>query len=280
MRHFRAYLIGRPFVVRTDHAALQWIQGFKEPEGQVARWLEQLQEFDFSLEHRPGKCHQNADALSRFPCRQCGQSHVEVRSDAPAEVFPVPAVVNLWVLPWTTQELREAQLADPELNSVIEWLEDGKGRPCMSLSREVLFRRWDDTCEDTSQQLLIVSQSLVPLVIQSLHNGVGGGHLGLIKTLAIIKDRFFWPGMRSDVEDWCQQCSSCASRKSPSQTPWAPVPTYVGYPMERIALDLLGPLPTTRHGNKHILVVQSYSIPPHVWKGNPSTSLCDVWKDP
>ena len=51
MRHIRAYLIGRPFVVRTDHAALQWLQGFKEPEGQVARWLEQLQEFDFSLEH-------------------------------------------------------------------------------------------------------------------------------------------------------------------------------------------------------------------------------------
>ena len=52
MRHFRAYLIGRPFVVCTDHAAVQWLQGFKEPEGQVARWL---QEFDFSLEHRPGK---------------------------------------------------------------------------------------------------------------------------------------------------------------------------------------------------------------------------------
>ena len=65
--------------------------------------------------------------------------------------------------------------------------------------------------------------------------------------------------MRSDVEDWCQQCSSCASGKSPSQTPQAPlVPTYVGYPMEHIALDLLGPLPTTRHGNKHILVVSDY----------------------
>ena len=134
MRHFRAYLIGRPFVVRTDHTALQWLQGFKEPEGQVARWLDQLQEFDFSLEHRPGKCHQNADALSRLPCRQCGQSHdgIQVESDAPAEVFAVPSVASSWVLPWTTQELWEAQLADPELKSVIEWLEAGKGRPCRS----------------------------------------------------------------------------------------------------------------------------------------------------
>ena len=56
---------------------------------------------------------------------------MEVKNDAPANVFAVPAVVNSLVLPWTSQELREAQLADPELKSVIEWLEDGKGRPCM-----------------------------------------------------------------------------------------------------------------------------------------------------
>ena len=122
MRHIRAYLIGRPFVVRTDHVGLH------------GRYEPQLQELDFSLEHRPGKCHQNADALSRLPCRQCGQSHdgIQVESDAPAEVFAVPSVANSWVLPWTTQELREAQLADPELKSVIEWLEAGKGRPCRS----------------------------------------------------------------------------------------------------------------------------------------------------
>ena len=97
------------------------------------------------------------------------------------------------------------------------------------------------------------------MVIQSLHNGVGGGHLGLTKTLAKIEDRFFWPEMRGDVEDWCQQCPNCASRKSPTQNHRAPlIPSYVGCPMECIALDLLGPLPTTRHGNKHILVVCDY----------------------
>ena len=82
---------------------------------------------------------------------------------------------------------------------------------------------------------------------------------GLTKTLAKIKDRFFWPGMRSNFEDWCQQCPSCASRKSPTQTPRAPlIPSYVGYAMEHIALDLLGPLPTTHNGNKHTLVVCDY----------------------
>ena len=30
--------LGRKFVLRTDHSALQWLHSFKEPEGQVARW--------------------------------------------------------------------------------------------------------------------------------------------------------------------------------------------------------------------------------------------------
>ncbi|KAL5503667.1 hypothetical protein EMCRGX_G010652 [Ephydatia muelleri] len=48
-KHFRSYLLARRFVLRTDHSALQWLYSFKEPEGQTARWLEMLQEFDFEL---------------------------------------------------------------------------------------------------------------------------------------------------------------------------------------------------------------------------------------
>ena len=46
MGQFRPYLLGRPFTVQIDHSALQWLYSFKEPEGQVARWLESLAEAD------------------------------------------------------------------------------------------------------------------------------------------------------------------------------------------------------------------------------------------
>ena len=68
MGQFRPYLYGRRFTAWTDHGALQWLCLFKEPEGQVARWLEYLAEYNFTVEHRPGKKHGNADPLSRHPC--------------------------------------------------------------------------------------------------------------------------------------------------------------------------------------------------------------------
>jgi len=58
-------LLGSRFLVRTDHAALQWLQKTPEPIGQQARWLETLEEFQYDIEQRPGHQHGNADALSR-----------------------------------------------------------------------------------------------------------------------------------------------------------------------------------------------------------------------
>ena len=88
VQHFRPYLLGSRFLLRTDHT---WLWNFKEPEGQIARWLERLQEYDFTVQHRPGKKHSNADALSRLPCHQCGrESHSHMA--LPEEVaFPCTA---------------------------------------------------------------------------------------------------------------------------------------------------------------------------------------------
>jgi len=52
VRIFHPYLYGRCFKARTDHNSLRWLKNFREPEGQVARWLEILAEFDFDILHR------------------------------------------------------------------------------------------------------------------------------------------------------------------------------------------------------------------------------------
>ena len=72
VKHFKHYLYGKEFLVRSDHGSLRWLFRFKNPEGQLARWLEILSSFKFQIQHSQGLQHRNADALSRLPCRQCG----------------------------------------------------------------------------------------------------------------------------------------------------------------------------------------------------------------
>ena len=98
MDHFRYYLLGRKFRLRTDHHSLVWLMSFKEPQGQVARWLEHLQEYNYEIEHRLWRLHNNADALSRRPrpqhgncpsCTPTGLSQVTVVTrDLPASETP------------------------------------------------------------------------------------------------------------------------------------------------------------------------------------------------
>lgn len=66
------HLYGRHFLIRSDHGALRWLCNFKNPEGQLARWLETLSAYDYVIEHRAGRVHSNADALSRRPCCDSG----------------------------------------------------------------------------------------------------------------------------------------------------------------------------------------------------------------
>ena len=85
LRHFRPYLYGRHIIVRTDHGALRWLINFKDPVGQVARWLEILGEYNYTVVHRPGRSHQNADSLSRKVCTQCGWKAEQQTTKSTAE---------------------------------------------------------------------------------------------------------------------------------------------------------------------------------------------------
>ena len=65
IEYFRQYLLGRRFIVRSDHQALIWLYSLKEPRGKIARWIEILSHYDFAIEYRPGKKQGHCDALSR-----------------------------------------------------------------------------------------------------------------------------------------------------------------------------------------------------------------------
>eukprot|EP00731_Ephydatia_muelleri_P026771 Em0018g871a len=64
---FKVYLLGRKFVVQTDHRALEWLEKLKENNARLCRWSLALQPYSFGVEHRTGTMNLNADALSRNP---------------------------------------------------------------------------------------------------------------------------------------------------------------------------------------------------------------------
>ena len=128
IHHFCPYLLGRRFILRTDHGSLTWLSRFKNPERQLARWLEQLQEYDFEIHHQPGKKHQNADALSRLPCSQCGRvSHVDN-----TELFQEVQVVgnlqqqkqNSFLKEKGKEEIRQLQLQDDSIGFMLKAREE------------------------------------------------------------------------------------------------------------------------------------------------------------
>ena len=93
VKHFRRYVLGRRVIVRNDHAALQWLRRTPEPIGQQARWLEQLEEYEFEVVHRAGAQHGNADAMSRRPCdkaRCCRTTYLTYPNEAAEEQVESP----------------------------------------------------------------------------------------------------------------------------------------------------------------------------------------------
>jgi site-specific DNA-cytosine methylase len=88
VKSLRHYLHGHHFTVITDHQPLKWLMANEALVGKHARWALSLQDFDFTVVHRPGAIHQNADALSRFP-RDCSVDLTGARLDVEANVATV-----------------------------------------------------------------------------------------------------------------------------------------------------------------------------------------------
>ena len=269
LHHFRQYLIGAPFVIRTDHGALTWLQNFKSPEGQLARWLEKLQEYNFTIVHRPGRKHNNADALSRLPCQQCGRNTEDTIASISSSTISGG---------YSSEEIRCMQLDDKCLGELLQAKESHQ-KPSQDHSKSQsteyrrLYQQWDQLIvrsgvlwryyaqpnEKMSWFQLIVPQPLRSDIMKEAHEGISGGHLGQEKTLHRIKQRFYWPGYFNDVRNWCASCCSCTTRKTPAPSRHAPMGTITaGYPMQIVAADLLGPLPESENGNSYILVVADY----------------------
>lgn len=379
IKQFHPYLYGLQFLVRSDHAALTWLLKFKNAEGQLARWLEVLGTYNFTIQHRPGKQHGNADGLSRRPCSPCRycdrketneseycrgescrvttrsrkqldrtkQGSMNTRNDddrvltesEPASVGehrPLPSSLGERSSSASTsgmeslacsptiegessprarddtpkidvnvssqegsksgltpprpmkgaspdevgkvcdQTVIEAQTSDPVISLLYDWKTEDR-RPCwenissmgteikqywsqwdrIKLENGMLHREWHGDRTVTKQ--LIIPNALQPEILKMIHDDAVSGHLGIKRTLARLRNRFYWVNCDAAVAKWCNECQICQTRKGPAIKQKAPMKQYiVGAPLERVAIDIAGPFPETALGNKYILSMSDY----------------------
>lgn len=276
---FREYLLGQKCVVYTDNNPLSHLLSAKL--GAVEqRWAAQLASFDFELKYRSGKSNKNADALSRkswtsqaltpfpqgtplsslqHPVLQGQQAHA---SQSVTAVFPHCA----------PSDLHACQQEDPVIQEVATFWRQ-KQRPAyeerQGLSRpaRVLLGQWDRLVEldgllyrqtfrsdgGGAVNQLLLPRALISDVLTHVHQE--HGHQGVDRTLALLRNRCYWPGMSHEVAQWCQACERCQFAKNNKEA----ARSYMGHllasrPNEIVAIDftLLEPTPT---GVENVLVM-------------------------
>ena len=223
-KHFRCYLYGRKFILRTDHSALKYLHAFADNNSRLLRWSLRLTEFDFTVEHRPGTQIRHVESLSRV-------------------IQSVTSGQDL-----TRDEVKRAQECDKFCQSPETGKAEGRSE-YFTDEDGVIYRR-----RKNGEHQVMVPASLVDRVIGLNHDPVTVGHPGRNRTLGILCLRFYWPGMRRDVEAYVQRCHTCQQTK-PRHEFKAPMgdvsePTT---PFEITAMDVCGPFPRTENGNRYLL---------------------------
>ena len=108
---------------------------------------------------------------------------------------------------------------------------------------------------DGSQQV-VVPQTLVSRVLYMEHYPPSAGHPGAHRMFQTIRRTFFWPRIAEDVYETVRNCDVCARNRIAEKRKTNPLKLFPAKgPLESVAMDILGPLPRTKHGNRFLLVI-------------------------
>ena len=123
----------------------------------------------------------------------------------------------------------------------------------------VLQRLWESSDGKTSCWQLVIPKNKRAEILREAHGGTTSGHFSARKTLGRLRQCVYWMGMRKDVLEWCKACDACSAKMGPGRRALAPLQLYqVGAAMERVAVDIVGPLPETVRGNRFVCVAMDY----------------------
>ena len=137
-------------------------------------------------------------------------------------------------------------------------MEDGKLGPLTRRTTKFMSYEHAHTQYSAESEILqtLVPEHLIQDCLFFHHEEMG--HPGRNRTMTNIKRRYYWHSMVKDVWQHTRKCQHCNCRKANNAVPVTPVQSYniMSSPMERVHIDLSGPFPLTRAGNKYTCVVK------------------------
>jgi hypothetical protein len=227
LKHWQHYLIHREFVLYTDHDSLRHINSQKTLNARHARWVDFLQQFSLVLKHKAGAENRVADALSR-------KHHL---------------LATLTVEVTAFAELKQQYQNDPDFGKTFGQLSIGASPAPAKFTLVEGYLFYDN-------RLCLPRTSIREFVINELHSRGIAGHFGRDKTIHLVEDRFYWPGLKRDVGTIIQRCRVCQLAKGTKQNTglYSPLPIPEG-PWEDISMDFILGLPRTVRGHDSIFVV-------------------------
>ena len=270
---FRDYLLPSTFVVYTDNNPLAHLKTAKL--GAVEqRWVSDLASFDFVVKYKPGKIHENVDALSRRDPVQTLSN--DMFSSLPIELGAQGSELKgtegyLGTFPThTLKDLQDFQQNDDVIRRFSYWFNLGRCPTPIERKLErrgvlVLLNHWKrvrlkdglyyrlaEGLNDDELWQLVLPDSLKEYVLTGCHDDLG--HQGIDRTYQTIRKRCYWPFMFQDVKDWCSMCKRCMTAKMPFPRIQPSMGTLAATrPLQVLAIDftLLDPA----QGKENVLVI-------------------------
>lgn len=243
----RTLLINIEFKIVTDCQALVYLCANKTKNPQIVRWYALLGEFNFDIEHRPGERISHVDALSRAPV------------DAPNDVTELSEIADaVYTIVSVDDEIRMYQSADEVLQKKSEILRKPVRERTAHEKSEVrdydlleglLYKR------DGDRMLFVIPRAMRKGLTVKYHDLQS--HMGTDRTLAKMKERYFFPGMRAYVKRHIRACLQCALTKPLTGRQAGLLhPIVPGKrPFETINIDHEGPFVTSVRKNKYIFAI-------------------------
>ncbi|CAG2227664.1 unnamed protein product [Mytilus edulis] len=183
-----------------------------------------------------------------------------------------------WISESEITNMGAEQRKDQELNRLIVWLEDKKEpeehelylcspsikhlwncKHQLVLKDGILCYKWLDPVH--SRLLLVVPRSLRHKILENCHDAKLSGHFGQAKTIERLKQNYIWYGLREDARNYVKSCHTCNVNKKANVKPKGPLGQFhAGIPMEKLHMDILGPLHESSSANKYVLVLEAHKF--------------------